>query len=87
MGGRYNGLLAQNINCGYSLEPPRQGGSNEYPQSFEQKYKKYQNFLSENYHFVLVVKFSVYLNRHVFVMCSKHELFDNHTTRSGVKGG
>ena len=24
---------AQNIDCGYSLEPPRQGGSNEYPQS------------------------------------------------------
>ena len=23
----------QNINCGYSLEPPRRGGSNEYPQS------------------------------------------------------
>ena len=29
--------------------------------------KKYQNFLSENFH-VLVVKFSVYLNRQVFVM-------------------
>ena len=24
---------AQNIICGYSLEPPRRGGSNEYPQS------------------------------------------------------
>ena len=23
---------AQNIDCGYSLEPPRWGGSNEYPQ-------------------------------------------------------
>ena len=23
----------QNIDYGYSLEPPRQGGSNEYPQS------------------------------------------------------
>ena len=34
---------------------------------FEQKHEKYQNFLSENFHF-LVVKFSVYLNRHVFVM-------------------
>ena len=29
--------------------------------------KKNQNFLPENLHF-LVVKFSVYLNRHVFVM-------------------
>ena len=35
--------------------------------SFEQKDEKYQNFLSENFHF-LVVKFSVYLNRRVFVM-------------------
>ena len=25
-------ISAQNIDCGYSLEPPR-GGSNEYPQS------------------------------------------------------
>ena len=24
--------FAKNIDCGYSLEPPRQGGSNEYPQ-------------------------------------------------------
>ena len=24
---------AQNIDCGYTLEPPRRGGSNEYPQS------------------------------------------------------
>ena len=26
-------IFAQNIDCGYSLELPRQGGSNEYPQS------------------------------------------------------
>ena len=32
---------------------------------FQQKQEKYQTFLSENFHF-LVVKFSVYLNRHVF---------------------
>ena len=24
-------ISAQNIDCGYSLEPPRLGGSNEYP--------------------------------------------------------
>ena len=34
---------------------------------FEQKYEKYQNFLSENF-ICLVVKFKVYLNRRVFVM-------------------
>ena len=34
-------ISAQNINCGYSLEPPRRGGSNEYPQSmFSSKTKK-----------------------------------------------
>ena len=26
-------MSAQNIYCMYSLEPPRRGGSNEYPQS------------------------------------------------------
>ena len=25
-------ISALNIDCGYSLEPPRRGGSNEYPQ-------------------------------------------------------
>ena len=43
----------QNIDCGYSLEPPRRGGSNEYLQSicFEQKYEKYKKKLSEIFHF------------------------------------
>ena len=26
-------IFAQNIDCGYKLEPPRRGGSNKYPQS------------------------------------------------------
>ena len=34
---------------------------------FQQKYEKYQSFLSENFPF-LEVKFSIYLNRHVFLM-------------------
>ena len=38
---------------------------------FEKKYKKYQNFLSENFPF-LIVKFSIYLNRRVFVMFFKN---------------
>ena len=39
-------IFAQNVDCGYTLEPPRQGGwgrgsSNEYPQSmFWSKNKK-----------------------------------------------
>ena len=61
-------ISALNIDCGYSWEPPRWGGSNENPQSmFRAEIWKYQNFLSENLRF-LVIKFSVYLNRHVFVM-------------------
>ena len=26
-------IFVQNIDCGYTLEPPRRGGSNDYPQS------------------------------------------------------
>ena len=34
-------IFAQNIDCGYTLEPPQWGGSNEYPQSmFWSKNKK-----------------------------------------------
>ena len=34
-------MFAQNIDCGYTLEPPRRGGSNEYPQyMFWSKNKK-----------------------------------------------
>ena len=34
-------IFAQNIDCGYTLELPRRGGSNEYPQSmFWSKNKK-----------------------------------------------
>ena len=34
-------IFAQNIDCGYTLEPPRRGGSNEYAQSmFCSKNKK-----------------------------------------------
>ena len=37
-------IYAQNIDCGYTLEPPRQGGSNECPQSmFWIKNKKNRN--------------------------------------------
>ena len=37
-------IFAQNINCGYTLEQPQRGGSNEYPQSmFWSKNKKNMN--------------------------------------------
>ena len=62
-------ISAQNIDCGYSLEPPRRGGSNEYQQSmfWAEIWKNIRVFLSENFQF-LEVKFSIYLNRRVYVM-------------------
>ena len=61
-------FLLKNIDCGYSLELPQKAVlTSTINLFFEQKYKKYQNFLSENFLF-LVVKFSVYLNRHVFIL-------------------
>ena len=41
--------------------------TNTHNLCFEQKYEKYQSFLSEIFQF-LEVKFSIYLNRHVFVI-------------------
>ena len=36
-------ISAQNIDCGYSYEPPRRGGSNEYPQSMFSSKNKSNN--------------------------------------------
>ena len=64
-------VLLKNIDCGYSLEPPRRGGSNGYPQSmFWARIWKISDFLSEIFPF-LVVEFSISLNRRVFVMSWK----------------
>ena len=45
-------IPAQNIDCGYSLEPPRQGGSNEYPQSM---------FLNRNMKNLKVFNLKIYI--------------------------
>ena len=64
----YFSYVAKNIDCGYSLELPCRGSSNNtHNLCFEKKYEKYQNYLSENFPF-LVVQFSVYLNRPGFIM-------------------
>ena len=58
----------QNIDCWYLLESPRRGDSNGYPQSmFWKEIWKISEFLSENFQF-LVMKFSIHLNRRVFIM-------------------
>ena len=61
-------LLLKNIDCGYWLEQPQRCGSSKYPQPmFWAEIWKISEFSSENFQF-LVVKFSMYLNRHVIVM-------------------
>ena len=61
-------FLLKNIDCGYWLEPPRRGGSNEYPQSmFWAEIWKLTEFVIWKFSF-LVEKISVYLNRRVFIM-------------------
>ena len=67
------------MDCGYSLEPPRRGGSrlaeavltSTHNLCFEQKCEKNISFLSENFQF-LEVKFSIYLHMRVFVMMWLH---------------
>ena len=39
-------ISAQNIDCGYLLEPPRRGGSNKYPQSMFLSRNKKNNVYS-----------------------------------------
>ena len=68
-------ISAQNMDCGYNLR-------------FEQKYEKYQKFLSEKFQF-LVMKFSIYLNKRVFVMDDvkpEHKETTNRTAMSSTTG-
>ena len=63
-------IFAQNIDSGYALEPPRRGGSNEYPQSMFWSKNKKNRYTPAN------PRFSIYkwgsrgytLHGHVFVM-------------------
>ena len=60
-------ISAQNIDCGYSLEPPRRGGSNEYQQSMfwaeiwkisQFFYLKILNFWRKNFLYIWIGVFS-----------------------------
>ena len=68
-------ISTQNIDCVYSLEPPRRGGSNEHPQSMflSRNLKNMIFFYLKNFQF-LEVKFSIYWNRRVFVMIKVHPI-------------
>ena len=62
-------ILAQNIHCGYTLEPPLRGGSNEYPQCmFWIKNKKIVYTPANPSFFYIKVGFKGVLHRRVFLM-------------------
>ena len=65
-------ISAQNIACGYSLEPPRRGGSNEYPQAmFLSKNKKNNVYPCKPQFYYINIKWGLRgskLYRRVFVM-------------------
>ena len=47
-------FLLKKVDCGYSLEPPRRGGSNEYPQSMFLSRNKKNNLFSCKPHFYYI---------------------------------
>ena len=63
-------ISAQNIDCGYSLEPPRRGGSNEYPQSMILIRNKKNNVYpcKPQFYYMKVGFMGSKLYRHVFMM-------------------
>ena len=46
-------IFALNIDCGYTLEPPRRGGSNEYPQSMFWSKNKKNRYTPANHSFTI----------------------------------
>ena len=60
-------IFAQNIDCGYTLEPPRRGGSNEYPQSmFWSKNKKKVYPCKPQFYYIKVGCKGVFVTRTCF---------------------
>ena len=58
-------IFAQNIYCGYTLEPPHRGGSNEYPQSMfwsKNKKNRYTPRISQVYYIKVGFK-ELYITR------------------------
>ena len=71
----YFSYFAQNIDCGYSLEPPRWAGSNEYPQSvFLSRNKKNNVYPCKPPFYYIKVGFKgSKIYRHVFLMLILNE--------------
>ena len=64
-------IFAQNIGCGYALEPPRRGGSNEYPQPMFWSKNKKNRYTPANPSLSIQKWGSrgYTLHGHVFLMC------------------
>ena len=62
-------IFAQNIDCGYTLEPPRRGGSNEYPQSMFYSNNKKNRYI----YFILSSEINVHIN--VYIKMDKSDIF------------
>ena len=52
-------IFAKNIDCGYTLEVPRRGGSNEYPQSMFRIKNKKNRLRHTPAYYVLLYKIGV----------------------------
>ena len=66
-------ISAQNIDCRYSLEPPRRGSSNEYPQSMFLNRNKKNNVYpcKPQFYYIKMSLRGSKLYRYVFVMLTK----------------
>ena len=66
-------ISAQNIDCGYSLEPPCRGDSNEYPQAMflSRNKKNYVYPCKPQFYYIKVGLKGSKLYRHVFMMKTK----------------
>ena len=72
-------IFAQNIDCGYTLEPPRQGGSNENPQSMFWSKNKKNRYTPANPSFS-ILKWGLRgytFHGHIFLMDGKSRFLEN----------
>ena len=68
-------IFAQNKDCGYTLEPPRRGGSNEYPQSMFWSKNKNNRYTPANPSFTINVGYKVvFISRTCFPDGTSHTL-------------
>ena len=88
--GKISKFFAQNIDYGYPLEPPRRGGSNEYPQSMFWSKNKKNRYTPANPSFAILKwgKRGYTFYGHVFLMeticeMDKAKILHNNNLSSG----